>query len=679
MLKQKGQISIFVVIGAIIVIVGIFMFFNGEYEIFASSETKTKNQLSEIVQTCTEESARQGAFLLGFQGGYITIPQEIKVNPFKRVSFGDDSNSPFSIPTWDSETGDVPTILSMQNQLNDYIVSNSLSCINSGVDDLREFLDITVEDDRFSVDTRINSNNIIVETNLPIRFSEKNLEDSENTIADYIIELEDIRLGELYNLAIEIYNKEQETYFVEELVLDQILSANDYSNRQLSMPTEGMTFSCRPYVWIKEELKETLANLNNNNFKYIQFEGTQSLDSNLEELGDNLRQYYDKNYVFPLDSNYEDFAVSMFMPSSEYTGNNGFLSRYPFREFEVTPSSGQLVKALDFEVDGGVKIPVPCIQIFHHLYTLDYDLIVRLDDNTETENSYFFQFPLRVKIENNAPKKAPSTFIATEDTINYNEEFCSEESRIYPRYVYATDFNSGEDLEEVNVTYTCGALRCNLGQTQRTSYLGIEYGDSELETSVPYCYGGRLKAEKGGYFQLPYTKFASPIITDTFDLRPLDDIIMVPTKKFEVDANTFIAKVNYQPDAPALESSVVIQEEGQGLFYVTFENKGLDFESSAIWPNEGEFLNEIELLDYDASYNVTAIYIDSNDELRGLMELQNIKLGDIFAAQELDIVIPASNEPLDENNFLEYLEDVEFYTNPEKNGGINYGFGVRLY
>jgi uncharacterized protein YpmB len=47
--NKKSQITIFIVIGIILIIVISFLFFNGQLGFFQNSETKMKNQVGDIV------------------------------------------------------------------------------------------------------------------------------------------------------------------------------------------------------------------------------------------------------------------------------------------------------------------------------------------------------------------------------------------------------------------------------------------------------------------------------------------------------------------------------------------------------------------------------------------------------------------------------------------------------
>ena len=119
---SKGQISIFVIISIIIVVVSVFMIYNSKLDIFTSTDTKMKNQISDVVDKCLSDSANKGIFLLGFQGGRINIGKDILSDPKKYAVLG------LKIPLWDSLRNNPPSVDSMRQELNDFVLKNACIC-----------------------------------------------------------------------------------------------------------------------------------------------------------------------------------------------------------------------------------------------------------------------------------------------------------------------------------------------------------------------------------------------------------------------------------------------------------------------------------------------------------------------------------------------------------------------
>jgi len=669
---KKAQLSIFIIISLIIVMVSTFIFFSNDYNVFISQEDKVKGQISQLVKECILNDAKTGTFLLGFQGGYLELPKEIENDPInfrkRYVDLG------LKIPNWDSQLGAIPSLNSMEVGLENYISNNSYSCIDSNLNALKDSLDINFENN-LKVKASFNSNNVVVELNLPISFKEKN---SENTflIQDYFVKLDNIRIKELYALAFEIYSLESQKNIFENLVLEQIYSANDYSSLD-SMPSEGMSFSCSPKIWTKTRLKDNLANLNNANFKYLQFDGTYSKD-NLKNLNFNyelntldLLQYYEsytvgyRQKLNNIKNSFKDFDVEVTMPSTA-SKNSNFLSKYSFRNFEVSPSSGEIVKPSNLKVGGKLGISIPCIQIFHAQYDLDYDLMVKITDKKDNLGNFFFQFPLRVQIKNNQPKASsiPIAFSTKEPLTLNNDNFCSNESKKYPLYVYARDKKTGNLLDNVDINYECVSVSCDIGKTSKPDFSIGSFENTYLKEDFPFCIGGKIIAKKEGYFNgiLKDVDTTNDLILNENNQfsgngDSIKEVELIPKLEFNTDINSFL--IVFKDSL----TSMVLRDENSGLIYINIENNAIGFSNQIIYPNNlGEFNKLILLDDEDISYNISVAYSDKDSNLKGFFEIKNWKpdLNTLSQNSKVKFVIPTNNEIIDENNFQEYLDYVNF-------------------
>ncbi len=670
-IKKKSQMSIFVVISIILIIVTSFLFYNNKFDFFVSHESKIKSQVSDSIKDCVLKETKNGAFLLGFQGGRIEISREIKLDKlnFKHryIDIGL-NNSGFKIMNWDSDLGEIPTIDSMEKELQTFVRNNSISCIENNLKALKDTLNITIED-KLKIDIKLNKRNVAVDIKLPIKFNEIN---SQQTfyISDYFLKIDGLKIKDLYELSLRIYNLEKQSNFFEELVLEQIASASDYSSPN-SMPSEGMNIACGFRPWTINQLKKNLANLNNHNFKYLQFVGTFSKNGILDaNLNDNFKKYYQSpviGYVQKIPNlkrNFKDFEVDVTMPSVEQTGKNGYFQKYPYRKFEVTPSSGNLVKPINMKIGKDVKIPIPCIQVFHHLYDLDYDLMIKIVDRSDDGMNYFFQFPLRILIEKSQPKKSEqSQRISIEKTTATNEKFCAKNNLKYPLYVYATDKSTGNLLDDVNISYECIQLSCDIGKTSKRV---LDLGDGRkvvdqnsrpvLETKFPFCLGGRIIGEKKGYFRgIKKGVITDNSLLDTEDLdsgngKNIKEVSLIPQLKFNINEGSFLL----------VEKSGISYRVRQlgGSVYVDIENKGIDFESQILWPIEssGYFDKVVLLDDEDVLYNISIIYLDSNSNLRGIAEIENWKpnLNSIRSGAKIKFIIPISPNIIDEKSYVDF-------------------------
>ena len=359
--NNKTQISIFVIIGVLIIFVVGFFIFNSDFKIFETKSSKYKGEVSKRVEECVEDFGKNGAFLLGFQAGYIDFPKSEK-NFF---DFENSQKNSLKIPNWDSEKGQIPTLETMEVELENYIKNQSFSCIENNLQTLSsefKFDEILIDD--LKIDVIFNLDTIKISSILPITFQEISSEQSFSTNS-YEVILENYPLKKLYIIATGIFNFEVESSFLEDLVLDQIYSANNYGDEN-SMPSEGFAFSCRRYVWTKEQLKNTLSNLNNHNFKFLHFKGLEepNYDLYFNSGALNLKKYYLNHYTFDIGFENLDVKLDVNFPQTQFVEESGYFQKYPFRTFDVNPQNNEIVKSLKAKLPK-FKIPIPCVQ-YHH-------------------------------------------------------------------------------------------------------------------------------------------------------------------------------------------------------------------------------------------------------------------------------------------------------------------------
>ena len=335
MFKKKSQISIFIIISTIIIIVGITSLYFFKDDLLGEAGSVYKNSIRGEIERCVNDELENSITFLGVQGGYLDIPKNIKINPERYTNFG------IKIPNWDSDINEIPTIKSMEVSINNYLLNTTEGCIESSINSLKEVYDINIDFDEFRIDTKIGLDNIAVEIFLPIDIKDKNA-DEIFYLNKYQFGIDEIYLGQEYNLAKKIFEKQIETSFLENIIIDQIKSNNNYKIKE-SMPTEGIYIDCSPRIWTYFQLKKNLVSSNNNNFRYLQikdtFEKNLEYESNFKKEYGNLeyKQYFENFYNIDINlgDEYKNFKVEFVTPIS--TSGVGLDSLFGFRKFKVTP------------------------------------------------------------------------------------------------------------------------------------------------------------------------------------------------------------------------------------------------------------------------------------------------------------------------------------------------------
>lgn len=216
-MTKKGQVSIFLILG--VVIIGLTVCF------FAFRENITpieKNILSKSneealvyssISDCTEQRAIDAIRIVGLQGGYINLPKEYLETNISKIAYGyyDGKNILTSKET-------------IEKEISYYVELTIPFCINDQFDNLN------ITKSKASVQTKINSNSVQVSAKMPISAARENkvfmLE------KDYKIEIP-VNLGNMVDVANEIVNREvKEPQYIQ----FSYLAGLDYSI--LAMPQE---------------------------------------------------------------------------------------------------------------------------------------------------------------------------------------------------------------------------------------------------------------------------------------------------------------------------------------------------------------------------------------------------------------------------------------------------------
>jgi len=675
--KQKNsQVTLFIIIGivSIIVVVALLTLFKPNF--FNSLTHGNGDAISNVVQQCLKSSAKNGINILELQGGHIYLGP---LSPYQYINLG------FKIPIWDPNM--VPTLDGMNNELTKYVQNNTLGCIYSNIQSLQDKYNISINASKFKVNLQINNNNVIINAILPIKFNEKG-SNGKNYIDDFSVKIDNVKLKSMSELAKAIYNKEEATQFLENLVIEQIMDDSDYSSKT-SMPSEGMEFSCAKRVWTYPQLMFNLINLNNNNFRYLSFEGTYQPKVPKADTGYyNNKAYYNAFYRIPLENlppNANEMVVSENIPVSANPSN--FLKSVLtyFKTFEVIPNDGGVVTSMTMDTSKfmklpfGFAIPIPCIQYYHHLYNLNYPILFKIRD---LKTGTFFEFPLRVNIHRSLPAKVSSVISLIPEKrsnyINYQESFCPPKDinqlkkllgnntivnvKKYPMRIYIEDKESGRFLNNVNITEKCVGLECNIGSTTYPLFHGIKLTASRpyLYANFSYCVNGKIVAQKEGYYSEPiYVNIDDKLLQRSQTMTPTYTIDM--TKILKLAPNVVaLGDVSMNGD---LTLRTPYHNQGD-VVYIFLKANQNHFSSFTVVTYDKEYdmypqFKYLKILNNpDITYNITAYYMGSNGKLLG-MKIENNWKPQSLDATHFDITILGYENGIPEKDFVNYFKKVK--------------------
>ena len=190
MANKKGQVTIFIIIG-ILIVVGVVLYF-----VLSGESTEEQPQVdAEIqpiynyVQECLDESVNEGIFYIAERGGYYNLS-------------GVQKTSVLEIPYYIQKTS--VTMISkqeMENQLSNSIKDDVLTCVDFG-----QFENFEIKSETPSVTTSIEEERVDVNMEFPV-----NIKKGEYTyqLRDFT-KTKQVRLGTIYDAISKYINEQSE-------------------------------------------------------------------------------------------------------------------------------------------------------------------------------------------------------------------------------------------------------------------------------------------------------------------------------------------------------------------------------------------------------------------------------------------------------------------------------------
>lgn len=472
---KKGQISLFIIIGIVIIaIIGLIFFVRSQ---ILSSNLSTQAQsietvpqelrpVKQAIDNCVNQVSSEGLSLIGFQGGYYNIPKDT----LSRGLYNEFSNSlevlsGLNTAYWFYETNNglqklnIPSKDDIKSNINNYVTDNIDSCISSELESLRsQGFEINAKGS-LKVTSNLQDQYVEILVNYPL---DVNYKGTGKIITNYYAKLND-PLSELYDMSVNVINTQNSAYYLENITLDILEVYND-------IPFADQNVDCVPKVWLAQDIKNNLKRHISDNMKAVTIKNSASYSSNPYYQLQLSKSYSDVDAKF----NYQDnWNIDV-----EIDGGKDVL-----KEDNVVSSNNPATKLL-----AGIL----CLNSYQFIYDIKYPVLVQL-----TKNGYTLQFATMVIIKNNQPKVNRLGF---SDLPENDKAFCK--ATPYNSTIVVNNFETGAALENADISVKCITTSCPLG---KTSFDGIQ---NSLTTSIPSCVNAEISATKEGFND-------NSIITDT--------------------------------------------------------------------------------------------------------------------------------------------------------------------
>ncbi len=462
---KRSQTTIFIII-AILIVVGIMVYFVVREDIGRQDLPKELSPVYSYFVSCVEDETKNAAYLMGSQAGYLELPEFESGSEYMPFS----SQLDFvgrAVPYWYYVSGNgivkeqVLTRDEMQGQLEDYLEKRISKC------DLSEFEDrgFQIQSQEPEVKALIQDNEINLEVEMDLEIS---YGDTTSSISRHEINV-DSKLGSFYEIAKKIYAKEQKDLFLENYGVDIL---------RLYAPVSGVELTCSPKIWLQQDIKQELKQAIQGNTQALKIKGSYYSLSSPEK----------KYFVQEIGQEIGDEGESVnFIYSSDWPSK---IKIYPDEEPLIAEPVG---------LQEGLGVLGFCYVPYHFVYDIAYPTLIQIYD---AEN--IFQFPVAVVIDKNKPREGLDTGAYEKGT----PELCKHRLTQIDVYTYDTNLNP----VEADISFKCFGTGCDIGKTKITNQ-GM---DAKLSSLFPQCVNGFIIAKAKGYEETK--KQISTVNPDTADI-----------------------------------------------------------------------------------------------------------------------------------------------------------------
>ncbi len=199
-LAKKGQISIFLIVGLIVIIIGsVYLYIENVDKIKINDEVDSAlsvsivNEVRNLVESCLKIKAVESLKMLGRQGGYIH-------SPYQGMDYLNRIVPYYFLPDYGAYSLDlVPSIQSMENEVSGYVLAAFPSCV--GRFDYFSERGVSIEAGSPEIVSRINADSFSINLNYPLK---GNIGKGEFLMEDFFVEVPSVHIFAMRNASIGI-------------------------------------------------------------------------------------------------------------------------------------------------------------------------------------------------------------------------------------------------------------------------------------------------------------------------------------------------------------------------------------------------------------------------------------------------------------------------------------------
>ncbi len=472
----KGQVTVFIILGIFIVLVLVLVILVQKEAVNfipAKIIPTEKSSVEEFIVSCIKGVGDEALEKIALQGGYIDVPLEIVNDESSHLKI-----TPVNVvPYWAYGSNlRIPSLLEIKERVDTYLEAHLSECVFSeqAYGEIYDF----VEKSEINSDTELVESRVLFNVHWEIDIRDKH-GDLVTEVINHNAE-SPTRFKSLYDTAKAVVEQEVNTLKFEDLTQD--LLSLDHPR----LPLAGFEVSCKEKEWDVNLAKMALQDLLRVNIPQVKVKGTEVVEFP-EEFS-----YYKHHYNWDVGNEFqkEDLTVTF-----RYHNN------YPFT-FQVTPNIGGKMRS--GMTGGSDLLSKVCLQNWKFTYDVTYPVLVQLRDQ---RSDFVFNTAFTVHLQRNMPNRENVIVARDPNSVNLppSNLFCSNKKLPMTILTWETvdsplsGVKFSEPLEDVNVSFTCVKYQCDMGATE------FDFADSGYQAgftrNFPYCVGGILRGEKGGYLQ----------------------------------------------------------------------------------------------------------------------------------------------------------------------------------
>ncbi|MBI2208217.1 hypothetical protein HYU50_01875 [Candidatus Woesearchaeota archaeon] len=565
--SKRGQATIFVIIGLVILITAFTIFFAQKAAVQKPVEKQAEKQpqfagqaeLKNYVDICLQSAVLQGLEIMRQQSGYIDIP------PDSSILEAEGSKMPYWL-TPDKVA--IPSLDFMEKELENYVAKELKLCTN----DFKDFRNQGFKVNYSNIKTNADMEKaVVVNVELPIILEKEGIKFEEKNFV-YTVPI-DMQL--IQKTASDLAALEDFHAYLEEHAKNLISLYSGVEQNRLPPFSQSTTnFDCSFVSWDKQDVKSRLKNILQLNMPNLKVEGTRFTQP---QSNQQFKAVYD-SFVYDLfNEEFPNLKVDFI-----------YKNDWEFLDYDIIPNNGNLLTPDKVVGTNIPMLPQICVFKYPFKYTMQYPVLVEITDLDSAKidpaaNAYYeskgftFQFPMVAYLcgnqnrqcnTGNLPVVDVTSFAVANITLLPETLFCNQEQRISNEMTIRTfDSLNTNALANVDVNYYCGSY-------QNDCFIGRTDSNGILKTRFPLCINGQIYFTKDSYsvlsqnlstYELPESEFA-------YFLEPKNNL-KVEARKIDIRS---LVENYFENKALSIENSVVDLANGEkvtivsdtGLFYI---------------------------------------------------------------------------------------------------------------